>query len=601
MPKRKSKKKSVRSILPADRCPFCKNVTNEYFICDCCGERMFATCTLCRNLGAPSIRAPKRMITVHSRKEGTDGKKKQDTTRMCYPQCARKAAYHCRSCGKWHDRSMLHALCREQNNYNTSLCKGCNELHHQTVCSSCHAICPDDTSRKDSSGVRCDSCFRNRANFTEIQKCGPLGSFRTIIKTPNTTRTFGIELEVNSIHNCDILAKELGQLKIEDVEFEVKRDGSIYTGFEVTTFPADLPTLKKAIEGMCNSIRQYKHNYDNAGLHVHVKDEKVDIVKLFKLWYCVEGFHLACLPNFRRNSQYCYPIVGNERVVYEGSYGLESRRMESPLDNVLDITTVENARSIAAHGRYHTMNLRALDKYGTIEFRAHHATTDYREISHYLTFLDYVYRASFEGFTKERLKELFKLSQECMKRGKMEEFKEVGRAIGLPMYTLSFLATRKDFYDKNEGLNSKTLGVPRRFRFDNGDQPADIRRREQERTVRSPSFRHTRQVNRPSEATERLEIGEDHTIISFSGARIQAAVLAACRQSPRPYCIDSVDPTPSNPNGIVFIVTESPQGGRLWAYRDESEAILASEAIERRIGESARQAAHTFRAVTLNS
>ncbi len=515
---------------------------------------MFATCTNCRNMAAPSIRAPRRMIAVYSRK-GEGKNKTQIVSRMCYPQCARKGAFLCRSCGKWHDRTLLHALCREQNNSNTSLCKTCHERNGQTVCASCHSICAYDPARTDSTGVRCDGCFNSRAHFTSIQKSGPLGSFKTIIKTEGATRTYGIELEVNSIHNCDTLAKELGALNIEDVEFEVKRDGSIHAGFEVTTFPADLPTIKKAVEGMCTSIRKYKHNYDNAGMHVHVKDPNVDIPKLFKLWYCVEGLHVACLPHFRRMNQYCRQIVGGERLEYDNR---PRETQEQLLERVLALQTQEQARGIAAHGRYHTLNLRALDKYGTIEFRAHHATTDYREITHFLTFLDYVYKKSYEEISNETLKEMFALSRKALEPEGLQAFNELGLMLGLPAYTLKYLASRKTFYDNNKGVTAKTLGVPRRFRFDNGDTPAEIVRR--------------RQAGDTAEGEEEsLERSHSGLVIAFSGSRMVTQIEEALRLSPE---IRS-----GRYRGSDLYIVADRRRNAVWAYQSTVQAIARSNVI----------------------
>ena len=449
------KKRGYRDKLPSERCVFCKRKSTRKLKCSICNFECTGTCKECLEYGALDIRAPRRMQTVISK----GGK----TRRICYPHCARKEAYYCRNCNMWHDSTLLHMVVRTHNNRIQSLCIKCNEKYGYTVCSSCHGVCSQESHRKDETGYRCESCFESRAKFTPSNKGGR--KMKVVKKGIMPVRTFGIELEINQVHMADEVAKEVGALNIHGIEFDVKRDGSIHNGFEIASYPAELSLLNPAIKAMCKTIRKYKHNYENAGIHIHVSDPYAKIHHILRSYCSVEDFFFSFLPRFRWGNIYCHSIL--ENGMGEDSW-LKAQR-------IFKVKDEESARAMA--GCRGAINLGALDKYGTIEYRAFNATSDHKEIMHFFTFLDYLYRMAIEKPDSSFLTEVYGHSHKCRTRGDNNSFQKVSELIKLPAYTAKFLLEKKQYFDKmGDKVNHKTHGVLRSYQYTNANTSEEVRR-----------------------------------------------------------------------------------------------------------------------------
>ena len=151
------KKKIKRKELPADICIFCENETDTYYTCNSCQFKCFATCTKCRGMGAPSIRAPRRMVNVRSLRNGKIVKYK-----LCYPHCARKKAYQCQNCSYWVNKSNIEGAIRREGNIRRCLCKTCAEDNGETVCVVCHRIMEKTEEYRNKKGYLCHHCFKVR-------------------------------------------------------------------------------------------------------------------------------------------------------------------------------------------------------------------------------------------------------------------------------------------------------------------------------------------------------------------------------------------------------------------------------------------------------
>ena len=418
--------------LPADRCPFCKGKTDSKRGCDECGFSCFATCGKCKELGAPTIHAPRRMTNVR-RKNGEEVK-------VCYPHCIRKM-YKCVSCYHWIDKSLLHAFIRQDNNISSAICVTCWQRSNVTACASCHAVIEEDDSCKDLQGYKCRRCYSRGNSFRERKKDSTV-----IITTPHTTpdgiRTFGTELEINNVCHAEWLSSEVADLNIDGVEFEVVEDGSVHNGLEIVSFPAEKKAILPAMREVCKLVKLFQHDYSGSGLHVHIRDKRVDNAKLFKTWCAFEPLTFSFLPSSRR----------------KGFGTMITRYLQQPLEDYLKgIETEEDA--IEAQGqvsyantyggtRYSALNLLALAKHGTVEVRCHDATSEYADIYFFIQYLDALWNYAKR---ENSLEALLCLHSDAKRAdgGDESSFSSLFHELGLPRSTKEKLWTDNRFFHAN--------------------------------------------------------------------------------------------------------------------------------------------------------
>lgn len=434
---------SAREQFPEGQCLFCQGKSNARIECTHCAFEVTATCKKCQELGAPSIRYPRRMTQlIAKQKDAKTGKMKTLKRYVCYPQCCREIGYRCRRCERWFDKSMLHAFSRQEKNTQYGLCILCAEREQLTVCGSCHGVCSQREEHRDSESYKCRECFSRKNKFKSKDKGFPL-----ITKSQQVRRTFGLELEINNVHRGDELSQAIADINVNGVEFNVKGDGSIHYGFEIVSFPAEKRLLLPATKGLCEIIRSFKHNHENAGLHIHIKDNVSSPCKFYQTWVAVEPLTFRFLPHFRRQTTY-------GKMQKNCSFA----QLKS-LKNTEDCLSVQR-------DRYMACNLYSLDKHKTIEIRCHHATSSYSSIYHWVQYLDAIYERSCD-VTPDDLEELYKIA-----RGELSDTEAFSllTKLRVPAKTLRFYMKRKKFYDANPSRLPDDECMTR-FEGDNAREP----------------------------------------------------------------------------------------------------------------------------------
>lgn len=222
---------------------------------------------------------------------------------------------------------------------------------------------------------------------------------------------FGIELEVATKksqrqvvqalrdHGIDAVADRYGS-QVNHNQWKVQYDGSLNSGWEIVSPPItdteDLETvmfvLRKVIKAQGSPL---------TGLHIHhdINDFNLEQIKnLYSLYNKYEDNAIkSILRKQRIGNYYCKPI---SQVV----------------NNVQESNTIEEFKR-SSNSRYHTLNNKAYIKYGTIEFRHHHGTTDVNEVMTWLHLTHKIVEAAQNGIDgntslqattyEEALEELF--------------------------------------------------------------------------------------------------------------------------------------------------------------------------------------------------
>lgn len=125
------------------------------------------------------------------------------------------------------------------------------------------------------------------------------------------------------------------------------------------------------IAALCNSLKLAGAGTDNAcGLHVHINARQMSfshILRLLKAYQQLEKEIDGIMTPERRldHCEYAHTLTGFD------------------FSNVSSLGQLSSAMS---HKSY-KVNIQSLGKYGTIEFRHHHGTTDYAEITNWVMFL----------------------------------------------------------------------------------------------------------------------------------------------------------------------------------------------------------------------
>lgn len=180
-------------------------------------------------------------------------------------------------------------------------------------------------------------------------------------------------------------------------QWAVESDGSLYGGIgfnttaELITPPLkinELGTVKKVLDHLKENTMINK----SCGLHVHVEVPNVETVKaILLIWRKFESHILKTFPTSRRSgNQYCHPISSI---------------------SINDLFSFQNER-------YYQVNTTCYHSKGTVEFRGHAGTTDYRKIKRWVLFVTKLVEVAKSYSTKlnelaQDLEPLF--SNDCFK------------------------------------------------------------------------------------------------------------------------------------------------------------------------------------------
>ncbi len=153
--------------------------------------------------------------------------------------------------------------------------------------------------------------------------------------------------------------------------WKVVYDGSVGGGSEAVSPPL---TSTESINKVCKAIRSTGGSVSRAcGLHVHVDATDLtgeQIGRLVRIWSAAEDSIMSTLPHSRRNTYYSRNVADSIRrqPKWWNGTALDKGRVASLLSSY----------------RYVSLNLHALRKHNTVEFRCHSASLNGAKISRWV-------------------------------------------------------------------------------------------------------------------------------------------------------------------------------------------------------------------------
>jgi len=199
-----------------------------------------------------------------------------------------------------------------------------------------------------------------------------------------TNRKFGVEVEfvgasrdavAHALNNAGIEAAVEGYNHITRSHWKITTDASIgYHNAGELVSPIlqghrGVAELKAALDAL-NSVEGVGVNV-NCGLHIHLDAREMTAKQILKTYQRYGKYEEAInlvLPRSRRTeSRWCQSIAGN------------------PQRRASNATTKQ--RLARANGKFYKVNLTNVANRGSIEFRQHSGTTEFKKISNWLSFL----------------------------------------------------------------------------------------------------------------------------------------------------------------------------------------------------------------------
>lgn len=124
------------------------------------------------------------------------------------------------------------------------------------------------------------------------------------------------------------------------------------------------------LEACCNALNEANAYVNRStGLHVHIGARNLtgeQYVNVFKNYQKLQSVISSFLAPSRRDAYYCRPISNYD---YSNCH------------------SVEDVREVMDSDRYHAVNPMAFGAHGTIEFRQHQGSTNYKKIKMWVTFV----------------------------------------------------------------------------------------------------------------------------------------------------------------------------------------------------------------------
>lgn len=200
---------------------------------------------------------------------------------------------------------------------------------------------------------------------------------------------FGIELECWSPVKCSETQTFLSKkgIPVGYNKWDVREDGSLYDGpagfrgVEIVSpiLDTDCPDDIRMIRKICDLIQNKGFRVDHhCGFHVHLDAKDMspnDVKRIFARYTGYEAQIDSFMPSNRRGG------------VYFSKSGKDALSKVESVDTITALGRVLN-------DRYYNVNLHALQRHGTIEFRQHSATINANTIIRWVTFLEQFVKAS---------------------------------------------------------------------------------------------------------------------------------------------------------------------------------------------------------------
>lgn len=233
-------------------------------------------------------------------------------------------------------------------------------------------------------------------------------------------RRFGIELEVTTrlsrtevvnalVESADVKVQEAGNYSAtSDSEWSVKYDGSI-NGWEIVSPPT---TETSELKEVCRVLRKElkAKGSPKCGMHIHIdiSDLNINQIKnIYNLYFKYEKNAIkSIMRKHRAHNSYCQSITREELI------------------RINQLESLSEFNKFSRHSsRYKTLNAQAFVKFGTLEFRHHHGTTDINEV---LTWLEITQKIVETATKTKDLLKLENLKATTFEESLEEMLEEIG-------------------------------------------------------------------------------------------------------------------------------------------------------------------------------
>lgn len=222
-----------------------------------------------------------------------------------------------------------------------------------------------------------------------------------------TERKFGIEIECFGIsidRAVEVLENKHIDVQYEGYSHETTRywkivtDSSIREGFEVVSPILSGTDGLQKVRKVANALVEANCKVDRrCGFHVHVDANDLigaDLINIVRRYKKYEDVIDSWMPKSRRgnSNQYCREMAEICRI----------------LENVSEFSTAHEV-SNRILDRYYKLNVQSYLSHGTVEFRQHSGTLDWRKMQNWIQFCvnfveDSMLRASQDETTGEKIK-----------------------------------------------------------------------------------------------------------------------------------------------------------------------------------------------------
>jgi hypothetical protein len=209
----------------------------------------------------------------------------------------------------------------------------------------------------------------------------------------NFDRAFGIELEViggenvrprmvaDALNLAGVLTAVEGYNHQTRNHWKIVSDASLRgtNAMELVSPILNGEEGLAAIRTVCAVLNQLGVTVNKScGFHVHVdaRNATVQQVKnLLRVWAKYEAVHFEALPASRRDAAWCRPVFGG--LDLNAAWNLiEQRALETMARYGQNMSGATFGDQMTYRNRYYALNLTAMARHGTAEFRSHSGTTD---------------------------------------------------------------------------------------------------------------------------------------------------------------------------------------------------------------------------------
>ena len=212
--------------------------------------------------------------------------------------------------------------------------------------------------------------------------------------TKATNRKFGVEIEFNTLRNgvvADLQNTANVDIVVERWNTTTRNHWKVITdsscGRELVSpilqGASGLEDLERALAAL-NRLDPVVNS--RCGVHVHLDTTgltALDIKWIVKRYNDFEGTIDSWMPRSRRGDQ--------NRYTRSVARNVNMNRVDNMDDDTMPLSSV--ARHVNAN-RWSKVNLTAINKHGTIEFRHHGASTDFEKIGNWVLFLQHFVESS---------------------------------------------------------------------------------------------------------------------------------------------------------------------------------------------------------------